>query len=310
MVWVIAVLGPTAVGKTEVGIELAERLGGEVVNGDALQVYRGFDIGTAKPSAGQRRRVRHHLLDVLAPEQRHSAGAFVRRAHTAVADIAARGRVPIVVGGSGLYLRALLEGLSPIPPVDDALRDRLRQRLEHDGLPALWARLSACDAATAAKLAATDRQRILRALEVFESTGRPLSYWHEQAPQTPRLQAYRLGLTLPRAILYDRVACRVRGMVASGWVAEVKGLLARGVDRQAPAFQAIGYRQLADHVLGFLSLEEAVAQTIRATRRYAKRQLTWFRREHRVEWWDASTLAQSMDTLVRCLEARRRKTDK
>ena len=306
MTWVITILGATATGKTSLGIALARALDGEVINGDALQVYQGLDIGTAKATRVERDEVPHHMIDILAPDEPHSAGDFVRRARVLVDDIAARGKVPIVVGGSGLYLRALVDGLSPIPPVPPAIREGVQARLAARGLAALYAELRDIDPQMAERLNPGDRQRITRALEVAEATGRSLSSWQQETPPEPPLEATKLGLTLPRAILYDRVARRVRGMVDDGWVAEVRTLLGNGVGHSAPAFQAIGYRQIADHVLGFLSLEQAVEETIRATRRYAKRQCTWFRRERDVDWLDALTVSQAMDSLVQRLLARRR----
>lgn len=303
----IAVLGPTAVGKTAFGIALAERLDGEIVNGDALQAYRRLEIGTAKPTAEERRRVVHHLLDVLEPEETYSAGDFLRRGRDVVRDIEARGRVPIVVGGSGFYLRALIEGLSPIPPVSEAVRRALAEELATVGLGALYEQLRQQDPETAGRLQPTDTQRVTRALEVLRSTGRCLSSWRLEPPREPPLDAVRLGLTLPRSILYDRVARRVRGMVDAGWVTEVRGLLEGGVPPEAPAFQAIGYRQIADHVLGRIPLQEAVERTIRATRRYAKRQMTWFRHERDVDWLTAASASDTFDSLVRRLKARRRK---
>lgn len=304
MTWMIAIVGPTAVGKSALGVALAQRLGGEIVNGDALQAYRRFDLGTAKPSAAERAGVPHHLFDVLEPEVAYSAGDFVRRARAEIETIAARGGVPIVVGGSGFYVRALIDGLSPIPAVPAALRRQLVDELAARGHADLHAELAAVDAVAAARIAAGDSQRLTRALEVLRATGRTLTSWQAEAPEDPPLDAVRIGLTLPRGILYDRVARRVRGMVEAGWVTEVRGLLESGVSPAAPAFQAIGYRQIANHVLGRISLQEAVERTIRATRRYAKRQLTWFRREPDVDWLSAASLL--IDPLVRSLEARRR----
>ena len=296
----IVVLGPTATGKSALGLALAERLGGEIVNADALQVYRGFDLGTAKPSSEERSRVRHHLLDVAEPEERFSAGEFARRARAAIAEIALRGARPIVVGGSGLYLRALLEGISPIPPGDREARRRLLRRLEEEGLPALHEELGRSDPATAARLPAADTQRILRALEVVETTGTPLSEWIARRPYgEERLAAVRVGLTLPRALLYDAIARRVDCMVERGWVEEVERLLSRGLSPSAPAFQAIGYRQIARHVAGEWSLEHALEETVRATRRYAKRQMTWFRKEPDIHWLDAREVEREPGSVIR-----------
>ncbi len=284
----VAILGPTATGKSALALDLAERLGGEVINADALQVYRGFDIGTAKPTPEERRRVRHHLVDVLEPTERYSAGEFARRARRAITEIRGRGGRPIVVGGSGLYLRALLEGISPVPPGDPEVRAALRRRLGAEGLESLYRELGEVDPATAGRLAPGDTQRVLRALEVAAVSGTPLSEWIARRPYgEERLAAVRLGLTLPRTVLYDAIARRVGRMVEGGWVEEVARLLSRGLSRSAPAFQAIGYREMARHVTGAWSLERAVDETVRATRRYAKRQLTWFRKEPDIVWLDA-----------------------
>jgi tRNA dimethylallyltransferase len=297
MRFTLAILGPTATGKSTLGMALAEELGGEIVNADALQVYRGFDIGTAKPSLADRERVPHHLIDILDPHETYSAGEFARLAHEAIADIQGRGRVPVVVGGSGLYLRALFEGISPVPPGDPEMRSTLRERLEAEGLPALREELLRLDPETAARLAPGDTQRILRALEVALVSGRPLSSWIAEQPfGTQRIACVRVGLTLPRGILYDRIAGRVARMVEAGWRDEVAGLLRRGLSSSLPAFQAIGYRSLVRHLEGEGdgSLDETVAEIVRETRRFAKRQETWFRKEPDVTWFSAQDLTRQI----------------
>lgn len=295
----IAIVGATATGKSELALALAEELRGEIVNADALQVYRGFDVGTAKPGPDERARVPHHLVDVLDPHERYSAGEFARRAREAVADIEARGNVPIVVGGSGLYLRALFEGISPVPPGDLQVRSELRTALAEEGLGALAAELARVDPETAARLGAGDTQRILRALEVARVSGRPLSAWIAEQPfGTQRVDALRIGLTLPRSVLYDRIAGRVARMVELGWVEEVAQLLARGLDPGLPAFQAIGYRQIVRHLEGEWSLEHAIAETVKATRRFAKRQETWFRREPEVTWFSAQDFNRRISLIL------------
>ncbi len=292
---VLAILGPTATGKSRLGMALAESLGGEIVNADALQVYRGLDIGTAKPTVEERARVPHHLIDILDPHETCSAGEFARRAGEAIADIQGRGRVPIVVGGSGLYLRALFEGISPVPPGDPDVRRELRERLEREGLAALREELLQLDPETAGRITAGDTQRILRALEVVRVTGRPLSSWIAEQPfGIQRIASIRVGLTLPRAILYDQIAGRVAWMMEAGWREEVAGLLQRGVSPEVPAFQAIGYRQLVRHLEGNGSLEEAVAEIVKGTRRFAKRQETWFRKEPDVTWFSAQELTRQI----------------
>jgi tRNA dimethylallyltransferase len=295
----IAIVGATATGKSALAMTLAEELGGEIVNADALQVYRGFDVGTAKPGPAERARVPHHLIDVLDPAERWSAGEFARRARPAIGEIQARGRTPIVVGGSGLYLRALFEGLSPVPPSDPDVRGELRDRLAREGLEPLASELARIDPETAKRLAAGDTQRVLRALEVVRVSGRPLSSWIAEQPfGTQRIAGVKVGLTVPRVLLYDRIAGRVARMVEDGWVEEVARLLARGLDPGLPAFQAIGYRQIVRHLEGDWSLDEAIADTVKATRRFAKRQETWFRREPDVIWFSAQDLDRRISHIL------------
>ncbi len=296
----IAVLGPTASGKSAFAMELAKVFGqrgidAELISADALQAYRGFDIGTAKPGPRARTRVRHHLVDVLEPHQAFSAGEFARRARTAVEEIEDRRRLPLLAGGSGFYVRALFEGLAPVPPVPREVRRRLRSELQARGLAELLEELASVDPESAAGLSAGDTHRILRALEVVRSTGRALPAWHRMGSELAlRRRVLKVGLTLPRALLYDAVEARARRMLELGWLAEVRRLRECASCRderswdELPACQAIGYRQLAAHLDGKLTLEQALEETIRATRRYAKRQETWFRREKDVCWVDAS----------------------
>ncbi len=262
-------------------------MGAEIVNADALQAYRDLEIGTGKPDAEARRQVPHHLVDVLGPTERFSAGEFARRARGALAEIAGRGRGALVVGGSGLYLRALFRGLAEIPPTDLSIRESLRTRYETEGLEGLREELARLDPTTLARIGPGDSQRVLRALEVALSTGRSLTDWiAKSAPRRPP-RAEWIGLTLPRTLLYDRIAERVRRMVAQGWPEEVRRLLDSGVSRRAPALQAIGYSDWIRHLDGELGLEATVESIVVATRRYAKRQETWFRRENGVIWLDA-----------------------
>ncbi|MEO6196340.1 MAG: tRNA (adenosine(37)-N6)-dimethylallyltransferase MiaA [Thermoanaerobaculia bacterium] len=292
---ILAIVGPTATGKSALALALAESLRGEIVNADALQVYRGFDIGTAKPSPADRERVPHHLIDILEPSEVYSAGEFARRAREAIADIQGRGKLPVVVGGSGLYLRALFFGISPIPPGDPQVQEALRERLAAEGLGKLRAELAGIDPRTEARLAPGDTQRVLRALEVALVTGRPLSSWIAEQPfGTQAIAAVRVGLTLPRALLYDRIAGRVARMLEAGWLAEVEGLLRLGLSPRLPAFQAIGYRQLVRHLEGDGSLEQAIAGIVQETRRFAKRQETWFRKEPDVTWFSAQELKRQI----------------
>jgi tRNA dimethylallyltransferase len=302
---VVAIVGPTAAGKTALSLELARRLGGEIVNADALQVYRGLDIGTAKPAAEERRQVTHHLIDILDPEEAFSAGEFARRARVAIAEIEARGRQPIVVGGSGLYLRALFEGLKELPGHAPEVRRQLQLELEEKGLPRLYAELGELDPESAARLRPGDTQRVLRALEVFRTSGRTLSFWLARESPEPPIGRLMIGLTLSRTILYDRIAVRVRDMVRRGWVCEVAALLERGTSPSAPAFQAIGYRQMVQHLEGRSTLEAATDEAILATRHYAKRQETWFRKERDLVWFQGSHSEVAVRFLLQELEKRR-----
>lgn len=317
---VIAVLGPTATGKSAFAMALAADLAEqgravELISADALQAYRGLTIGTAKPGPRERTRVRHHLIDVIEPHQAFSAGEFARRAAVAVAEIEARGSLPVLVGGSGFYLRALFEGLAPVPPVGAEVREALRADLRSHGLCRLVRELRGVDPESAETLAPGDSQRILRALEVVRATGRPLSEWRRLGTEG-RLERrlLKIGLTLPRTVLYDAVEKRAGRMLERGWLAEVERLRdsylpehARGRGAcslgELPAFQAIGYRQLADHLDGNVTLEQALEETVRATRRYAKRQETWFRKEPHVCWIDPSRAGEAERTRKRIVEA-------
>ncbi len=297
----IAIVGPTAVGKTGLAMELAKQLDGEIINADVLQAYRHLEIGTAKPSTAERRAVAHHLVDILEPEEPYSAGEFGRRARLVLADIEARGKLPRVVGGSGFYQRALFEGLSPVPPRDDVIRGRLEQRIADNGIASVYAELQRVDPTSAERLKPRDRQRICRALEIYQISGETMTAWHDKPSLDKPVSVTRVGLTLPRAILYDLIAARVGQMIERGWIDEVVTLLKRGIDPAAPAFQAIGYRQLVSHVHGESSLRDATDDIIRATRRYAKRQLTWFRHEPDIEWLQADNLDVEVPELLQKL---------
>jgi tRNA dimethylallyltransferase len=282
----IIVLGPTAVGKSRVAVDLALRLGGEVVSGDSIQVYRGFDIGTDKPTPETRRGVPHHLIDIVGPEVQFTAADFVREALAAARGIAARGRLPIVAGGTGLYLKALLDGLFPGPGRDPAIRAALEDEAKEKGLEALFRRLEAVDPEYARKVRGRDRVRIVRALEVHATTGRPISE-HFRATESPvkGRTIVRLGLRLEREELLRRIDARVDRMFERGLLEEVRGLLARGVPATAPPFRALGYSHVLRHLRGEIGRDQAVALTKTDTRHYAKRQMTWFRKMTGVVWF-------------------------
>ena len=278
-------MGPTGVGKTALGIELAERFSGEIVNFDSVQVYRYLDLGTAKPTPEERARVPHHLIDILEPDEPFNAAAFVERADRVITEITARGHLPILVGGTGLYLRALLHGLFPVE-VPEEIRLRLRDRLIREGLASLYEELRQRDPEAARRIHPHDRVRVLRALEVCLATGRTFSELaRAHAFRERRYQALKIGLNIPREELYRRLDERVDRMLAQGLLEEVKSLLERGFSPDLKPLQAIGYRHMIAYLTGQLSFPEAVRLMKRDTRRYAKRQLTWFRADPEVKWF-------------------------
>jgi tRNA dimethylallyltransferase len=282
----IIVLGPTAVGKSRIAVDLALRFGGEVISGDSIQVYRGFDIGTDKPTPETRRGVAHHLIDIVGPEVQFTAADFVREALDAARAIAGRGRLPIVAGGTGLYIKALCDGLFPGPGRDPAVRAALEAEAREKGLETLFRRLEALDPEYARKIRSRDRIRIVRALEVHAATGRPISE-HFRATESPikGRPVMRLGLRLEREELNRRINDRVDRMFERGLVEEVRGLLERGVAETSPPFRALGYSQVLRHLRGEIGRDEAVALTKTETRHYAKRQMTWFRKMAEVVWF-------------------------
>jgi len=282
----IIVLGPTAVGKSRVAVDLSLRFGGEVVSGDSIQVYRGFDIGTDKPTVEARRGVPHHLIDIVGPEVQFTAADFVREALSAARGIAARGRLPIVAGGTGLYIKALCDGLFPGPGRDPALRAALEAEAREKGLETLFRRLEAVDPEYAHKIRGRDRIRIIRALEVHAATGRPISE-HFRATESPvkGRTVVRLGLRLEKDELYRRIDARVDRMFERGLIEEVRGLLARGVPETAPPFRALGYSHVLRYLRGGIGRDEAAALTKTDTRHYAKRQMTWFRKMAGIVWF-------------------------
>lgn len=275
-VWLIA--GPTASGKSALALSLAKAVGGEIVNADSMQLYRDLRILTARPSAEEEALVPHHLYGVADAADGWSVGRWLAAATATLADIAARGRTAVVVGGTGLYFRALTVGLAEIPPIPAAVRQAAQDRYDTEGEAAFRARLGAVDPAAAERIAPGDRQRLVRAMEVAEATGRPLSQW--QAETEPGLSGYRaVVLEPPRAALYARCDLRFGRMVEEGALDEVRALLARDLSPDLPLMKATGLRELGRHLSGELSLAEAIELGAQETRRYAKRQSTWFRNQ-------------------------------
>jgi tRNA dimethylallyltransferase len=294
----ILIAGPTASGKSALALALAERLGGEVINADAMQVYRELEILTARPSAADERRVPHRLYGHVPAAQAYSAGRFVEEASAAIEAAHAAGRVAIVVGGTGLYLRALTEGLAPVPAIPDEIRGRWRERAAAAGAAALHAMLADRDPAMAARLRPTDTQRVTRALEVLEATGRSLAEWQAQpgAPLDSITSAVRLVVEIERAVLYRRCDARLASMIAAGAPEEVRALIALGLPPDLPALRAVGVAPLARHLAGEIGLEEAAQRAATETRQYAKRQLTWLKR-NMIAW--NSVLATETERMLR-----------
>lgn len=279
----LVIAGPTASGKTGVALELAERLGGEIVGADSVQVYRGFDIGSAKPTPEERARVPHHLVDVVDPGHDYSAAEYAAAAREAVRAIAARGRMPIVAGGTGLYLRALFEGLMPAPGKDAGLRAGLEQLATAE----LRAKLEAADPAWAARIRGDDRYRLIRALEIFSSTGVTPSEWARRQAHEQPFETLWIGLAPPRELLYDRINRRVEAMWAGGLLDEVARLAAQGYADTRP-MASVGYAEALAELKGELDPGQAMAQAQQRTRNYAKRQGTWFRSLAAIHWFDSS----------------------
>jgi tRNA dimethylallyltransferase len=299
----VAVVGPTASGKSALGVWLAERLGGEVVACDSTQLYRGFDIGTAKPGESERRGIPHHLIDVLDPGDEATAGGYREMALAVLADLRIRKRLPVLTVGTGLYLRALLEGFADVPQRSEELRERLRASAEEHAAGHLHRVLKRLDPEAAKKIAPGDEQKLIRAIEVCVLTRKPISEVHRSG-RTP-LQGWRVvkvGLMPPREQLNERIHARMDAMLKRGWMEEVQALLESGLAENAKPFHFIGYRELRAVLRGELALEVARAAIQQATRRYAKRQLTWFRKETGVHWFpgfgdDAALQASVIDWL-------------
>jgi tRNA dimethylallyltransferase len=280
-------MGATATGKTALALALAERVGGEIVSMDSRQVYRGLDIGTGKPTPEERARSPHHLVDILDPREPTSAGTHARLAEGAVKDIAARGRAPLLVGGTGLYFRALLEGIVDVAIPAETLAD-IRAELSPRPTEALYAQLRAADPARAAALSPGDRVRISRALELIAWTGERASDLYERPRRTAPLSAIKFVLTMPRARLRETIAARTRAMFAAGWPEEVRALLAAGVPPEAPGMRSLGYAEIAAAIAAGGPAAEVEDAVITRTRQYAKRQETFFRAERDVQWVDVT----------------------
>jgi tRNA dimethylallyltransferase len=300
----IVILGPTASGKTSLSLALAERFQGEIVSCDSVAVYREFEIGTAKPSREQRASIPHHLIDVVSPSEVFTAGDYSRAARNAIAEISARNHLPIVVGGTGLYLRALLEGLFPGPPRSEELRQRLRQRAGERGSPYLHRMLQRLDPDAGKAIHPNDLSKIIRALEVCIAARKPITQlWQRGRNPLEGFHTLRLGLNPDREALYERINSRARQMFENGLVEETKALLDR-YGGQARALDSLGYKQAGQYLRRELELQQAITLAQQGHRNYAKRQMTWFRREPDVHWFsnfgdDPQVQKESGDLVIR-----------
>jgi tRNA dimethylallyltransferase len=281
----LAILGPTASGKSALGLFLAKEFGGEVVACDSTQLYRGFDIGTAKPAAAERASISHHLLDILDPSEESTAGGYRERAIAVLDDLRARNRLPVFTVGTGLYLRALLDGLADLPLRSEEIRERLRASAKEHGPGHLHEMLARLDAQAAAQISPPDEQKLIRAIEICLLAQKPLSEVHRRG-RTPLTgwSILKIGLQPDREALVQRIHARTEAMLQTGWLEEVSRLIASGLPENAKPFNFIGYRELRSHLRGELSLDAARSAIQQGTRQYAKRQLTWFRRESNVHW--------------------------
>jgi tRNA dimethylallyltransferase len=297
----LAIVGATASGKSGIALALADALRGEIVGADSRQIYRGLEIGSAAPSAADRARAPHHLVAFLDPAETYSAGRFAREARAVIAGIESRGHTAVIAGGSGLYLRALVEGLFEGPERDDRLRARLHERWRREGLEALREELGRVDPEALAGILPGDPVRVIRALEVYELTGRPISALRRERP-APRLDVSVFGLRWQRGLLATRIQARVRAQLDAGFLEEARRLRARGLPPDAPGPRTLGHAQLLAHLRGECGLEEAVAEIVRRTRQLAKRQETWFRKVEGIEWVDVASGADLAEAARRIAE--------
>ena len=290
----IAVIGPTASWKSGLGIALARAFQGEIVGCDALQIYRGMDIGTAKILLAEREDIPHHMLDVAEPGREFSAGDYQRQARISIRETSSRNRLPIVVGGSGFYLRALIEGLFEGPERSEELRARMRTVIQRRGSNTLHRALSRIDSESAVRIAPNDADRIIRAYEIYLISGKNMTWWQEQPRDVfTGFRWLKIGINWPRELLYQRINMRVEKMFSDGLLEETRNLL-ESYPPTCPAFKAIGYRQAAEHLAGQISLDQAMESTQMESRRYAKRQLTWFRADREILWLSADDGEESL----------------
>jgi tRNA dimethylallyltransferase len=298
---VLVIVGPTGVGKTQVSLRLADILKSEIVSLDSRQVYKYMDIGTAKPTKEEMKRIAHHLIDIVYPDEKFTAADYGKRAREVIREIIKRKKQPIVVGGSGLYLKALIKGFFQGPKENEKLRERLKEDESKFGLDHLFDKLKKVDPKAALRIHPHDSVRIIRALEVYELTGKPITSLQEKGSYEPfEMDFVKVGLTLDRKKLYERIDRRVEKMISEGFLDEVKWLKEKGYSSGLKAFKTVGYKELFSYLEGEIDFPKAIENIKLNTRRYAKRQLTWFRKEKEIKWLDADEkdLAESILSLA------------
>lgn len=284
---VLVILGPTCVGKTQISLKLADILKGEIVSFDSRQVYKLMDIGTAKPTKEEREKIRHHLIDLVFPGEKFTAADYGKKARETIRQIIKRNKQPIAVGGSGLYLKAMIEGFFQGPKADEKIRKRLEREAQELGGPHLFSRLKEVDPQAAKRIHPNDSVRIIRALEVYELTGKPISFWQREGSYEPSAMEFvKIGLNLERKELYQKINLRTEEMIAQGFLDEVKMLKKKGFTPKLKALKTVGYQELFDYLDGKLDLQEAIEKIKVNTRHYAKRQLTWFGKDKEIIWLD------------------------
>ncbi|OGR03449.1 MAG: tRNA (adenosine(37)-N6)-dimethylallyltransferase MiaA [Deltaproteobacteria bacterium RIFOXYD12_FULL_50_9] len=284
---IIALIGPTGIGKTKLSLAMAEAFSCEIVSVDSMQIYRFMDIGTAKATHEERQRVQHHLIDIVDPDTEYNLARYIEDAQQACNNIAARGKTPLLVGGTGLYLKGLLEGVFSLPPVKESLRKELQQQLAEKGRASLYSELQSIDPESAARIHPNDTHRLLRALEIFYATGIPWAEHQQSYNYGPPLRnVLKIGLTCDREELYQRINARVTTMIEEGFLQEVQKLLERGYSPDLPSMKSLGYRHLLCFISGEWSWDHAAFILARDTRRYAKRQFTWFHKDESINWFN------------------------
>ncbi|MDP7238005.1 MAG: tRNA (adenosine(37)-N6)-dimethylallyltransferase MiaA [Candidatus Latescibacteria bacterium] len=286
---ILTLIGPTCVGKTNVGMALAQRLGAEIISADSRQIYRYMNIGTAKPTVAEQQAVRHHMIDIINPGERFSAGEYARQAGTLITGLQQQGTTPLIVGGAGLYVQAMMGGLFHAPDIPSEVRQHLKEQFQEQATDKLYHTLKTVDPEASTRIHPNDRQRIERALEVYEATGIPLTGWHRKnKPTKPDWSLRLIGLKRNREELYKRIDRRVDQMIELGLVEEVHRLLDLGYNEETHALKTFGYAEILDYIKGHLPLQETVYKIRQQTRRYAKRQLTWFRNREKILWVEIS----------------------